>query len=204
MVAVASARTLESARHQNISEAQLNAALSEARLPPRDYMASSMEDLRSSIVSVRTALYPSGRIPGPAPLEATQELFNQALRDGLTLPDNTTIRWRDHESIEGRLYIENNGVGVSFRPGYGDTYVYTYEDGRRHTKECAFITTRKGERPSLDRLENAHAYGERAQREPRLIEEAPREVQLAAAYLKRAGIALTNLRRQATEEALLG
>lgn len=187
-------------KNSQIPESVLNDAMTNARLAPPASLASALDQVRRAALNLDESLFPKDYKKLPERNQLDAELGN-----GLRLPDGTQIAWasRYGENVEGRLYIEKDGVGVSYRQHSKD-YVYTYAyDPKKGVdqmvRELSFIefdSRDPQELPQLERLQDQRAH-ESKRFSP--VSESPAEVQVAAAFLTVAGNAIRNLRIELSE-----
>lgn len=201
MVALAEKRVASGA--VAISEGHLADARGEARLAPRHQLSSSLGDLRRALVDLVPALFKADGLN-----REQKQAFNDKVSGGLDLPNGYRVRWCHQygENIEGRLYIEKEGIGVSFRPyPFGDfVYTYSYDQDKgpgQRVKELAHLTSNRGETPVLERLDG-WSYDSSSTRS-RIEQAPPPAVEIAAAYISVAVTALKNLHRETAQDQSL-
>jgi hypothetical protein len=182
-----------------IPDAHVTEVLGDARLARRDSLHSAMVDFRSAFMDFASALFPKKLS------EEQSGAFNAKLLQGLELPNGFSVQWTNKykESFEGRLYIEKDGIGVSYRPfSPAHLYVYSYDDKQRKiTDELAYVTCKPGELPELERL-NDRGYPRILNRPDRLSlgkQTPPPALEVLTAYVRVAATALKNLGREVTE-----
>ncbi len=177
-----------------ISEVQLARARDHANLAPKHQLRLSLIDLRRALVELEPLLFTQDQ--GARQLNPR---ISDRLREGLDLPNGYIVRWcrMYGQNVEGRLYIQNSGIGVSFRPERQGGFVYTYHydqdrgSGQR-VREIASMRYTSGRTPVLlelngERCTNRGLPGDSS---------PPPAVEIAPAYISVAVTALMNLSRE--------
>jgi hypothetical protein len=182
--------------NEGVKESVALESLRDARMGWLSTVSSAMLSLRNSLLNIKQAMFPRGvERSDPKQVE-----FNKDLRDGVRLPTGHSVQFisKYGENVEGRIYIEHKGIGVSIRRDGDSTFVYAYryDPTQGHNQKtielaCFKYKARNDGLPEVVRLNQKPV-------DPSSDIKVTPEMLVVAAYVSLASIALQNLRRQSS------